>query len=111
MIKTNHLFTSASPDDAMYLPEQLPLEGGVSTSPIEAFVACAHQMLDPATPEPVRRAMEPRLLAQLPALRALGVFELFELRDPAMRTWLADELDGLGAGFQQAQPIFLLKQT
>src|SRR3546814_4658888 len=38
--------------------------------------------LDPATPEPVRRQMEPRLLAQLPALRALGVFELFELRDP-----------------------------
>jgi hypothetical protein len=36
--------------------------------------------------------MEPRLLAQLPTLRALGVFELFELRDPALRAWLADEL-------------------
>jgi len=36
--------------------------------------------------------MEPRLLAQLPTLRALGVFELFELRDPALRVWLADEL-------------------
>jgi len=63
-----------------------------TASPLETFVACAHQMLDPATPEHMRRAMEPRLLAQLPTLRALGVFELFELRDPALRAWLADEL-------------------
>ncbi|WP_114240160.1 hypothetical protein [Dyella sp. C9] len=61
-------------------------------APLEAFVACAHQMLDPATPEAVRRAMEPRVLALLPTLRSLGVFELFELRDPALRTWLADEM-------------------
>jgi hypothetical protein len=64
----------------------------VSKSPLETFVACAHQMLDPATPEAVRRAMEPRLLAQLPALRALGVFDLFEVRDPALKAWLDDEL-------------------
>ncbi|WP_243048407.1 hypothetical protein [Dyella sp. RRB7] len=62
------------------------------TAPLEAFVACAHQMLDPSTPEPARRAMEPRVLALLPALRALGVFELFELRDPALRAWLEDEM-------------------
>jgi hypothetical protein len=66
-----------------------------AASPLATFVACAHQMLDPATPEAVRRRMEPRLLAQLPALRALGVFELFELRHPGLRAWLADELDGL----------------
>ncbi|MGC1548364.1 MAG: hypothetical protein WA777_07520 [Rhodanobacter sp.] len=76
----------------------LTLEHPSSTSPVETFVACAHQMLDPTTPEAVRQAMEPRLLAQLPALRALGVFELFEVRDPALRTWLADEL----AGFEMA---------
>jgi hypothetical protein len=62
------------------------------SSPLEAFVACAHQMLDPSTPEPARRAMEPRVLALLPTLRALGVFDLFELRDPALRTWLEDEM-------------------
>jgi len=73
----------------------------VSRSPLETFVACAHQMLDPATPESVRRAMEPRLLAQLPALRALGVFELFELRNPALRAWLDDELAGLVAPARQ----------
>jgi hypothetical protein len=64
----------------------------VETSPIEAFVACAHQMLDPGTPEATRRAMEPRLIALLPALRALGVFELFELRHPALRAWMNDEM-------------------
>jgi hypothetical protein len=68
------------------------LKSQVSKTPLETFVACAHQMLDPSTPEPVRRAVEPRLLAQLPALRALGVFELFELRNPALRAWMNDEL-------------------
>jgi hypothetical protein len=67
------------------------------TAPLEAFVAYAHQMLDPGTPEPARRAMETRLMALLPSVRALGVFELFELRDPALRTWLADEM-AKGAG-------------
>lgn len=60
------------------------------------FVGYAQQMLDPATPEPKRRQLEPGLLDLLPALQALGVFELFELRDPALRAWLADELAGLG---------------
>jgi hypothetical protein len=68
-----------------------------ATSALAVFVACAHQMLDPVTPEAARRAMEPRLLAQLPSLRALGVFDLFELRHPALRAWLTDELEGLGA--------------
>lgn len=74
----------------------------ISTSPLATFVACAHQMLDPATPETVRRAVEPQLLAQLPALRALGVFELFELRHPALRAWLQDELANLAGGSAMA---------
>lgn len=80
----------------------IPLSGPTEAtdSPIEAFVACAHQMLDPATPEAVRRAIEPRLLAQLPVLRALGVFNLFKLRDPALRAWLDDELAALGKGLR-----------
>lgn len=55
------------------------------------FVACAHAMLDPSTPETQLRRLEPRLLAQLPTLRALGVFELFDVRDPALAALLADE--------------------
>lgn len=75
--------------------ELLDLELAPGLSPLETFIACAHQMLDPATPEHVCLAMEPRLLAQLPVLRALGVFELLEVRDPAMRAWLNDELTAL----------------
>ena len=40
----------------------------------------------------MRREAEPRLLAQLPILQALGVFELFTLRDPALRALVRDEL-------------------
>lgn len=57
-----------------------------------AFIAAARLMLHPETPESVRRVTEPTLLAQLPVLQALGLFELFALRDPALRAWLADEL-------------------
>ncbi|WP_333677499.1 hypothetical protein [Dyella sp.] len=64
-------------------------------SPLETFVACAHQLLDPATPESVRKRVEPTLVAQLPVLRALGMFDLFEVRDPAMRSWLGHELSKL----------------
>lgn len=45
----------------------------------------------------MQREAELKLLAQLPALRALGVFDLFDLRDFALKVWLADELDGLEA--------------
>lgn len=62
-------------------------------SPLETFVACAHEMLDPATPEAVRRRAEPRLLAVLPMLQALGVFELFAIRDDALRHMVQDELE------------------
>jgi hypothetical protein len=86
----------------------LSMKPELTASPLEAFVACVHQMLDPATPEQLRRAMEPRLLAQLPALRTLGVFELFELRDPALRAWLTDELEGLETASKQPRPDFLL---
>jgi hypothetical protein len=95
----------------MYPTELLCKKTAPAPSALETFVACAHQMLDPATPESVRRAVEPQLLAQLPALRALGVFELFELRDPAMRTWVADEVEALNPASKAPRTLFLLKQT
>lgn len=56
------------------------------------FVVHAQLMLDPFTPEALRREVEPQLLSALPALRALGVFDLFEVRDPALRRLIEDEL-------------------
>jgi hypothetical protein len=89
--------TPGQPEDAGP-PPGLPGAPRPESSPLDVFVACAHQMLDPATPEAVRRATEPRLLAQLPLLRALGVFELFEVRDAALRRLLEDEWGGPLAG-------------
>ena len=62
------------------------------TDALTDFVAHAQLMLDPATPESVRREAEPRLLAQPPTLQALGAFELFTIRDPALRALVHDEL-------------------
>lgn len=66
-------------------------EGQEAGDALVTFVACAHAMLDPGTPEEQVRRLEPRLLAQLPTLRALGVFDLFDVRDPALAALLADE--------------------
>lgn len=66
-------------------------EGQEAGEALVTFVACAHAMLDPGTSEDQVRRLEPRLLAQLPTLRALGVFDLFEVRDPALAALLADE--------------------
>ncbi len=63
-----------------------------AASALVTFVTCAQLMLDPATPEAVRRQAETRLLARLPVARALGVFDLFEVRDPAMAALLRDEM-------------------
>ncbi len=63
------------------------------TDALTDFVVNAQLMLDPATPEAVRRGAEPRLLAVLPTLQALGVFELFAIRDPALAAMVRDELE------------------
>lgn len=85
-----------------------PQEIGISLLPIAAalpctdaltaFVAHALLMLDPATPEPIRREVEPRLLAYLPTMHALGLFELFTIRDPALRALVRDELAAQNSG-------------
>ncbi len=73
----------------------LPVPTPVHAPRIDAltdFVIHAQLMLDPATPESVRREAEPRLLAQLPTLQALGVSELFAIRDLALRALVHGEL-------------------
>ena len=56
------------------------------------FVQYARQMLDAATTEPRRRELEAQLLALLPVVHALGLFDLFEVRDSALAALLRDEL-------------------
>ncbi|NUR23765.1 hypothetical protein [Frateuria sp.] len=76
------------------LPVSVPAP---DTDALTDFVVHAQLMLDPATPEPLRREAEPRLLAQLPTLQALGVFELFAIRDSALAALVRDELATLRA--------------
>lgn len=77
------------------LPDTDQRQPGPAASALATFVACAQLMLDAATPEDLRLRAEARALAQLPVLRALGVFELFDVRDPALATLLRDELEQL----------------
>lgn len=66
-----------------------------AASALATFVGCAQLMLDAATPETLRLQAESRLLEQLHVVRALGVFELFSVRDPALAALLHDELEKL----------------
>ncbi|AZD93671.1 MULTISPECIES: hypothetical protein [Pseudomonas] len=52
---------------------------------VGAFLINARLWADPGTSAQQRRIAEEDLLAALPALRALGLFELMQLRDPALR--------------------------
>ncbi|AIC21136.1 preprotein translocase subunit SecD [Pseudomonas chlororaphis] len=52
---------------------------------VGAFLINARLWADPGTSAQQRRIAEEDLLVTLPALRALGLFELMQLRDPALR--------------------------
>lgn len=69
-----------------------PPTAAPETDALIDFVVHAQLMLDPATPESLRRQAEPRLLALLPTLQALGLFELFTIRNPALAALVRDEL-------------------
>jgi hypothetical protein len=79
---------------SLLMTDSPAVDGAVSdTDALTDFVVNAQLMLDPITPESVRRQAEPRLLALLPVLQALGVFELFAIRDPALAELVRDELE------------------
>jgi hypothetical protein len=52
---------------------------------VGAFLANARAWLDPLTPANKRTAAENDIVDALPALRALGLFDLLEVRDPGLR--------------------------
>ncbi|MGE8685641.1 MAG: hypothetical protein ACN6PJ_00810 [Achromobacter sp.] len=63
---------------------------------VGAFLANARVCADPAAPASAVAAARRDIQEALPALRALGLFEVLEPRDPALRAWL-DALDAGGA--------------
>lgn len=56
---------------------------------VGAFLANARVWCDPASGAPERATAERDLREAMPALRALGLFEVLEVRDPALREWLS----------------------
>lgn len=57
---------------------------------VGAFIANARLLLEEELPAAQRRQAEEDLRALLSAIRALGLLELFELRDARLRTLVAD---------------------
>ena len=52
---------------------------------VGAFLANARVWTDPLTPANERTAAENDIVEAVPALRALGLFDVFEIRDPGLR--------------------------
>ncbi|WP_201720898.1 hypothetical protein [Pseudomonas aeruginosa] len=57
---------------------------------VGAFIANARLLLEEELPAAQRRQAEEDLRTLLPAIRALGLLELFELRDARLRTLVVD---------------------
>ncbi|MDI1329234.1 MAG: hypothetical protein Q7U27_28535 [Pseudomonas sp.] len=60
---------------------------------VGAFLINARMLIDPQTPEDQRTAATQDILQALPALRALGLFELMQVRDPLVRALCEQEPD------------------
>jgi hypothetical protein len=59
---------------------------------VGAFLANARMWLDPATTEEARAAVARDMIAAIPALTALGLFEMLAIRDDRLRALLAPPL-------------------
>ncbi|MGR3907340.1 hypothetical protein Q3A80_09830 [Burkholderia sp. SR8] len=55
---------------------------------VGAFIANARVLADPGASAAERATAEADLIDTLPALRALGLFDVLEVRDAALRAWL-----------------------
>ncbi|WP_213941630.1 hypothetical protein [Pseudomonas sp. dw_612] len=58
---------------------------------VGAFLINARVLSDAHSPEHLRTIARQDILQALPALRALGVFEVLEVRDPTLRALCAGE--------------------
>ncbi|SDZ14978.1 hypothetical protein SAMN04487939_11866 [Lysobacter sp. yr284] len=62
---------------------------------VAAFLANARVLADPAAPAPTRAQAERDTRDLLPALRALGLFDVLEVRDANVRDWVRAQLAAL----------------
>lgn len=57
---------------------------------VGAFLVNARAWCDPQTEAAQHKVAEKDLLELLPALRALGLFEVFSIRDVALQRWVEE---------------------
>ncbi len=57
---------------------------------VGAFLANARVCLDPQAPAQAVAVARQDIQEALPALNALGLFEVLQVRDPALRAWMRD---------------------
>lgn len=55
---------------------------------VGAFLANARVCLDPGASDAAVAAARKDIQEALPALRALGLFEMMQVRDPALHAWI-----------------------
>lgn len=55
---------------------------------VGAFLANVRVCADPTSSDETQAAARRDIQDAMPALRALGLFDLLEVRDPALREWL-----------------------
>ncbi|WP_176039409.1 hypothetical protein [Burkholderia stabilis] len=55
---------------------------------VGAFLVNARVLTDPNATPAERACAEADAIDALPALRAIGLFDVLEVRDPALRAWL-----------------------
>jgi len=59
---------------------------------VGAFLANARMFLDPGTAAASRDEIERHMIEALPALNALGLFEVFEIRSAELQAFVAEHL-------------------
>jgi len=64
--------------------------GGVTVrkGSVAAFLGNARTLADPSAGDEARAQAQTHIRELLPALRALGLFEVLQIRDPALRAWI-----------------------
>ena len=65
---------------------------------VAAFLVNARRWSDPHASEAARADAAADIAVALPALRALGLFDVFEVRDPALQTWIDAQRTATSAG-------------
>ncbi|AOI59880.1 hypothetical protein [Burkholderia diffusa] len=67
------------------------IEAGATTirkGTVGAFLVNARVLTDPGASPAEHATAEADVIEALPALRAIGLFEVLEVRDPALRAWI-----------------------